>query len=52
MAQEQLRGLGLIDIAGVNALYAEHCANRDRTFLLWTFFVFASWVKRNRRHIA
>jgi|WetSurMetagenome_2_1015567.scaffolds.fasta_scaffold00022_52 asparagine synthase (glutamine-hydrolysing) len=52
MEQQSLRDLGLIDIPGVQALYAEHCSNRDRTFPLWTFFVFASWVKRNLHRIA
>jgi asparagine synthase (glutamine-hydrolysing) len=47
MKLDSLRATGLFDMDAMAVLFAEHCGHLDRSFRLWTFFVFASWFKKN-----
>jgi asparagine synthase (glutamine-hydrolysing) len=48
----EIHSLGLFNTSNISSLFSEHCQNKDRTFQLWTFFVFAHWVKNNAHFIA
>ena len=49
---QSLQSLGIFNLSEISLLFSEHCRNKDRTFQLWTFFVFAQWVKKNERFIS
>jgi len=47
-----LQSLGIFNLPKISSMFSEHCNNKDWTFQLWTFFVFAQWIKNNAHYIS
>lgn len=48
---EILKALGLINLELISDLYDTHSAGIDKSYQLWTFFVFANWIAKFQNYI-
>jgi asparagine synthase (glutamine-hydrolysing) len=49
---DEIIGSGILNIPYVLQLYNQHCSGRDKSFQLWTVFVFMRWLKNNIQNLS